>query len=46
MANLSSYPENFLEFQLDLATWYRFALEWKERVTWLAPILLEVAAGV
>ena len=46
ITDLSSYPESFLESQPDLAVWHGFAMEWKEHVAWLAPILMTVVAYI
>lgn len=39
MTDLTSYPRYFLLADSTLSGWHTFAMEWKEHVAWLAPIL-------
>ncbi|MCL4267373.1 MAG: hypothetical protein KJ069_29620 [Anaerolineae bacterium] len=39
MTDLTSYPRYFLLADSALSGWHTFAMEWKEHVAWLAPIL-------
>ena len=40
-----AYPKAYLVNDPDVAVWHEFAMEWKEHVGWLSPILA-TAAGV
>ncbi len=39
MTDLTSHPRYFLLADSTLSGWHTFAMEWKEHVAWLAPIL-------
>ncbi len=42
----AQYPRYFLLNSPDTALWHTFAMEWKEHVAWLAPILATAVAFV
>lgn len=46
LPNASCSPRDFLKSDVtgDTATWHTFGMEWKEHVTWAAPILATAAA--
>jgi hypothetical protein len=46
LPNASCSPRDFLKSDVtgDTATWHAFGMEWKEHVTWAAPILATAAA--
>ena len=39
-ADLTQYPRNFLLADPNLSGWHTFAMEWKEHIAWISPILL------
>jgi len=41
---LEQYPRSWLLASDDTADWHRFAMEWKEHVAWIAPMLATVVA--
>ncbi len=45
-ADLAPYPKAYLLADPDLARWHTFAMEWKEHVGWLSPILATTVAYV
>lgn len=45
-ADLTAYPRFYLMANADLAEWHSFAMEWKEHVAWLSPILATAVAYV
>jgi hypothetical protein len=42
--DLTAYPRSYLLADPKLAEWHEFAMEWKEHVAWIAPMLATVAA--
>lgn len=42
LADLSAYPRSLLKADAALAGWHTFAMEWKEHIAWLSPILATV----
>ncbi len=44
--DLLAYPRSFLLADPGLAFWHHFGMEWKEHVSWLAPILATVVAFI
>jgi hypothetical protein len=42
--DLSGYPRAFLLADEDLEDWHEFAMEWKEHIAWIAPMLATVVA--
>ena len=45
-ADLADYPRSHLLADENLAGWHTFAMEWKEHVAWMAPILATAVAFV
>jgi hypothetical protein len=45
-ADLGRFPRSYLLASEDLAGWHEFAMEWKEHVSWIAPILTTALAYV
>ncbi len=45
-ADLAAYPKAYLLADRELAGWHTFAMEWKEHVGWLSPILATAVAYV
>jgi hypothetical protein len=45
-AALEQYPQRFLQAYPNLAEWHSFAMEWKEHIAWMAPILATAVAFV
>lgn len=45
-ADLEDYPRSYLLAHEDLAGWHTFAMEWKEHVAWMAPILATAVAFI
>jgi hypothetical protein len=45
-ADLKAYPRYYLLADENLAGWHTFAMEWKEHVAWMAPILATAVAFV
>lgn len=43
-ANLADYPRYFLLSKPETEKWHSFAMEWKEHVTWIAPLILTSVA--
>ena len=44
--DLGAFPKAYLLADPDLAGWHTFAMEWKEHVGWLSPILATAVAYV
>lgn len=42
VADLTAYPRSLLKADAALSGWHTFAMEWKEHVAWLSPILATV----
>jgi hypothetical protein len=45
-ADLTLYPQAYLEAHPELSRWHLFGMEWKEHVGWLAPFLATAVAYV
>lgn len=45
-ANLADYPRSYLLADPSRSGWHTFAMEWKEHVAWLAPILATTVAFI
>jgi hypothetical protein len=43
-ANLSEFPRYFLLSKPETEKWHSFAMEWKEHITWMAPLILTSVA--
>jgi hypothetical protein len=43
-ANLADFPRYFLLSKPQTEKWHSFAMEWKEHVTWIAPMILTSVA--
>lgn len=46
LADLSAYPQAFLQSSPNTAEWHDLGMEWKENVAWLAPIAMTMVAYV
>ncbi len=46
VADLSAYPQKFLQSSPKTSGWHDFGMEWKENVAWLAPISMTMVAYV
>ncbi len=46
VADLTAYPRYYLMANPNLAEWQSFAMEWKEHVAWISPILATAVAYV
>ena len=44
--DLSQFPRSYLLADPNLAAWHTFGMEWKEHVSWLAPMLATAVAYV
>ena len=44
--DLSQFPRSYLLADLNLTSWHTFGMEWKEHVSWLAPMLATAVAYV
>lgn len=45
-AHLIEYPKSFLLKSSNLAAWHNFGMEWKEHISWFAPILATAVAFI
>lgn len=45
-ADLADYPRYYLLANENLAGWHTFAMEWKEHIAWMAPMLATAVAFV
>lgn len=44
--DLSQYPRSFLIGNPDTDLWHKFAMEWKEHITWTTPVLTTAVAFI